>query len=250
MKPLVARMNGVGRNFAQLGQARLPWLVALVLLSIQAWVESRGGYLAVPWWYETFGLTREDFLHGKLWQVATYAFLHGSWLHAMANVGCLLMLGTRIEHFLGSGTLLKILGIGVLGGAVGHLTLAAGGENAGPLVGSSAACFSLLILITTLSPESRMWPLPVSARNLGLGLLLSFAALALMDPALGVPGISGAGEWMSRQGLSSWWSIGHACHLGGGLAGWVYGRWLLRPRVTLDRLRRDRARREAGGKLG
>lgn len=250
MKPLVARMNGVGRNFTQLAQARVPWLVVLVLLSIQTWVESRGGYLAVPWWYETFGLTRESFLHGKLWQVISHAFLHGSWLHAVANACCLLMLGTRIEHYLGSRTLLKMLGIGVLGGAAGHLALAAGGVSAGPLVGSSAACFGLLILITTLSPESRMWPLPISGRNLGLGLLLSSSALALIDPAMGICGLSKAGEWFSQQGLSSWWSIGHACHFGGGLAGWLYGRWLLRPRVTLDRLRRERARREADGKVG
>ncbi len=250
MNSLVARMKGIGRNFSQLGQARLPWLMVMVLMLIQTWVEWCGGYQSVPWWYQTFGLTREDFLRGELWQVVSYSFLHGSWLHAVANAGCLLMLGTRIEHYLGSRTLFKILGIGVLGGAAGHLALAAGGENAGPLVGSSAACFGLLILITTLSPESRMWPLPVSARNLGLGLLLSFAALAMMDPSLGVPGLSRAGEWISRRGLSSWWSIGHACHLGGGVAGWLYGRWLLRPRVTLDRLRRDRARREADGKVG
>ena len=32
--------------------------------------------------------------------------------------------------------------------------------------------------------------------------------------------------------------------IGGGLAGWWYGRWLLRPRVTLASLRRDRERRE------
>lgn len=248
MKSLVARMEGVGRNFLQLGQARLPWLVILVLLAIQIWVESRGGYRSVPWCYETFGLTRTDVVSGKLWQVVTYAFLHGNWLHALANAGCLLMLGTQIEHFLGSRTLLKILVIGVLGGAMGHLALAAGGELAGPLVGSSAACFGLLILITTLSPESRMWPLPVSGRNLGLGLLLSSAVLAILDPALGVPGLFRIGAWMSQQGLSSWWSIGHACHFGGGLAGWLYGRWLLRPRITIDRLRRERARREAGGK--
>jgi len=246
MNSLVARMNGVGRNFTQLGQARLPWLVVMVLMLIQTWVEWRGGYQSVPWCYQTFGLTRDDILRGKLWQVVSYAFLHGSWLHAVANAGCLLMLGTRIEHFLGSRTLLRILGIGVLGGAAGHLVLAAGGENAGPLVGSSAACFGLLILSTTLSPESRMWPLPISGRNLGLGLLLSFGTLSLMDPALGVPGFSRAGDWMNKQGLSSWWSIGHACHLGGGLSGWLYGRWLLRPRVTLDRLRRERARREVG----
>jgi hypothetical protein len=39
--------------------------------------------------------------------------------------------------------------------------------------------------------------------------------------------------------------MGHACHFGGGMAGWLFGRWLLRPRISLERLRRDRERREA-----
>lgn len=250
MNPLVARMNGVGRNILQLRQAKLPWLVALGLLSIQAWVESRGGYRMVPWWYETFGLTRESLLQGRLWQILSYALLHGSWLHVVANAGCLLMLGTRLEHFMGSGKLLKVLVIGTFGGAIGHLVLAPGGGSAGLLVGSSAACFCLLILITTLSPESRMWPLPVSGRSLGLGLLGSSALLAMMDPALDLPGLSSVGKWSADQGLAAWWSIGHACHLGGGLAGWLFGRWMLRPRISLERLRRERARREAGSRPG
>jgi membrane associated rhomboid family serine protease len=250
MNSVVARMNGVGRNFAQLGQARLPWLAAAMLLVIQVAVESRGGYLSVPWWYETFGLTRGSFLSGKVWQVVSYAFLHGSWIHVVANTGCLLMLGTRLEYYLGSHKLLKTICFGVLGGAVAHLGFAAAGENAGPLVGSSAACFGLLILITTLSPESRMWPLPVSGRHLGLGLMAGSALLALIDPSLELPIFSQAGQWMVRRGLGSWFLIGHACHLGGGIAGWLYGRWLLRPRVTLERLRLERARREAAGGNG
>jgi membrane associated rhomboid family serine protease len=40
--------------------------------------------------------------------------------------------------------------------------------------------------------------------------------------------------------------MGHACHFGGALAGWLYGRWMLRQRVTLEKLRRDRARRGRG----
>ncbi len=250
MNSIVARMNGVGRNFSQLGQARLPWLMLLLLLVIHFTLESRGGHLSLPWFYVTFGLTRDSFLSGKVWQVVTYALLHGSWLHLVANTGCLLMLGTRLEHYLGSRKLLKIVVFGILGGAVGHLVLAAAGENAGPLVGSSAACFGLLILITTLSPESRMWPLPVSGRHLGIGLMTASAVLALSDPSLGLPLFSKAGEWMVRRGLGSWFLIGHACHLGGGFAGWLYGRWLLRPRVTLERLRLERARREAAGGNG
>jgi membrane associated rhomboid family serine protease len=44
--------------------------------------------------------------------------------------------------------------------------------------------------------------------------------------------------------MGHWFRIGHACHFGGGLAGWIYGRWLLRPRVSLKQLERSRARRE------
>ena len=89
-----------------------------------------------------------------------------------------------------------------------------------------------------------MWPLPVSARNLGLGLLLGSALLAAIDPALGIPGLAqgrrldrGAASARSRRS-------GHACHLGGGIAGWLSGRWILRPRVSLEVLRRRREARE------
>jgi membrane associated rhomboid family serine protease len=91
-----------------------------------------------------------------------------------------------------------------------------------------------------------MFPLLVSGRSLGLGILVAAAFLALINPALGLPGFSVIGKLMVDHGMEDWFRMGHACHLGGGLAGWAYGRWLLRPRVTLDRLRRERARREAG----
>jgi membrane associated rhomboid family serine protease len=46
--------------------------------------------------------------------------------------------------------------------------------------------------------------------------------------------------------FGSWiFEIGHACHLGGGLAGWLMGLWILRPRITLEELQKERARREA-----
>jgi membrane associated rhomboid family serine protease len=50
---------------------------------------------------------------------------------------------------------------------------------------------------------------------------------------------------MATHGMGTWFDLGHACHFGGGVAGWLYGRWLLRPRVSLERLRRDRERHEA-----
>jgi membrane associated rhomboid family serine protease len=90
-----------------------------------------------------------------------------------------------------------------------------------------------------------MLPLLVSGRSLGFGILLAALLLALVNPQLGVPGFSEIGREVERNGLGSWFRMGHACHFGGGIAGWIYGRWILRPRVTLASLRRDRARREA-----
>ena len=90
-----------------------------------------------------------------------------------------------------------------------------------------------------------MMPLPVSGRSLGLGVLAAELILALADPALGVPVFLNLGNWLVGHGLGHWFQMGHACHFGGGVAGWLFGRWLLRPRINLERLRRDRERQEA-----
>ena len=200
----------------------------------------------------TFGLGREGILSGKIWQVVTYGLLHGGWLHAAGNSLLVLLIGSRIEHMAGRSAMLKALLGGVLGGALAHLLLAPDGDGAPLLVGLSGGCLSLLLLLTTLSPQSRMMPLPLSGRSLGLGILSAELLMALMNPELGVPGLSAVGGMLVERGGDSWFKIGHACHFGGGLAGWAYGRWLLRPRITLKRLRRDRERREAGesGRVG
>jgi membrane associated rhomboid family serine protease len=38
--------------------------------------------------------------------------------------------------------------------------------------------------------------------------------------------------------------VSHACHLGGSLAGYISGKYLLRPRVTIETLRRAREKQE------
>ena len=208
-------------------------------MAIQTGVASAGGAAVHPDWFVTFGLSRAGFLSGHLWQIASYGLLHGSWWHAGINSLCVLLIGSRIEHIAGRRTLLRATLAGVVGGGLGHLLL-----GSGLLVGLSGGCMALLLLVTTLSPQSRMLPLPVSGRSLGLGLLLAALVLTLLNPVLGVPGASVAGQWLASRGLGGWFQIGHACHLGGGLAGWLYGRWLLRAPVTLQQLRRARARRE------
>jgi membrane associated rhomboid family serine protease len=161
------------------------------------------------------------------------------------NALFLLLIGSRIEHMAGRATLVKATGFGILGGALGHLALAPGSAGSPLLVGMSGGCLGVLVLLTTLSPQSRMMPIPVSGKSLGMGILTAELTLALINPGLGVTGFSALGKWMVAHGMGGWFTIGHACHFGGGIAGWLYGRWLLRPRVSLGSLRRDRRRREA-----
>ena len=200
------------------------------------------GQTAPPgWWYETFGLSRAGVLSGNAWQLLSYGLLHGSWWHVGLNALLVLAIGPRIEAIIGSMATARTLLAGVLAGGACHLLL-----GSGLLVGLSGGCVALLLLLTTLSPQSRMWPLPVSGKSLGLGIMAAEFLLALVDPALGIPGVSGVGRWFAAHGMGAWFHVGHACHFGGGLAGWLYGRWFRRTRVTLEQLRRDRARREAG----
>lgn len=231
-----APLATAGRNLRRIPASHATLAVALGILAIHPVVQA---FADPRWIYETLGLSRAGFLTGKLWQLFTHALLHGAWWHVALNSLFVLLIGSRIEHMVGSRMTLCVTLAGILLGGVFHLLL-----GAGLLVGMSGGCMALLLLLTTLSPQSRMLPLPLSGRSLGLGVLLASLILALVNPDLGVPGFRDAGQWLTRQGQSSLFQMGHACHFGGALAGWLCGRWILRPRVTLDQLRRDRARRE------
>ena len=232
--------SNAARSLGQLKHSPVSWKIAGVVLGIHLVVESRGGVDFHASLFENLGLSRSGVFEGKIWQILTYGFLHGAWWHAGLNALFMLLIGSRIEHMAGGSMVVRATFAGILGGGLIHLLL-----GSGLLVGMSGACVAVLLLLTTLSPQSRMFPLPVSGRSLGAGILLGELVLALLDPSSGVPGFSSAGKWLFANGMGSWFQIGHACHFGGGLAGWLCGHWLLRPRITLDRLRRERARREA-----
>ncbi|MDP3850252.1 MAG: rhomboid family intramembrane serine protease [Luteolibacter sp.] len=232
--------SNAGRHLRRILYSPASWLWVVVVMAIQIRVAARGGPEDLGWCFENFGLSRDGLRAGKIWQIGSYGLLHGAWWHAALNGLIVLVIGSRVEHMAGRPALMRTMAAGVLAGGLCHVWF-----GAGLLVGLSGGCLALLLLLTTLSPQSRMFPLPVSGKSLGFGILAAALILALMNPDLDLPGFSAAGRALVDQGMGSWFQIGHACHFGGGLAGWLYGRWMLRPRVTLDSLRRDRARREA-----
>lgn len=228
-----------GRNVRRLKSSRMVWALAVVLLCAHAATLLAGWNRedAEPW--QVWGLSREGIRQGRVWQFVSYALLHGSWFHLAVNLLFLLLVGSRVEHITGG----RVVAVAVLAGAVlggtAHVLL-----GTGILVGISGGALALWMLLIGLSPESRMLPFPGPCIWLGWGVLLASLVLALCDPNGGFGPFRELGDALEIR-FGSWlFAIGHACHFGGGLAGWLVGLWILRPRITLEALQKERARRE------
>jgi membrane associated rhomboid family serine protease len=204
----------------------------LVLLLLQLMLMFAGGLPKVFWYYENFGLSWDGISHGKVWQLLSYALLHGDWFHLLINLFILWFAGGRVVQMLGQRKSLEIIVAGVLVGGLLHLLsslLRVTGYGDSYLVGISGACFALLLALTTLSPHTRMGFIPVSGKNLGLGIVIGEALLWLMHPSLSLPVLSSLGVQVVAWGGAALFEISHACHLGGALAGWCLARRVLAP---------------------
>jgi membrane associated rhomboid family serine protease len=177
-----------------------------------------------------FGLLWEGWNPGLIWRGVTYAFVHGNGVHLALNLTGLLIIGPKVERIGGGATLLRVFFAGALIGGAAHLVLAPPGQQGIPLVGASGGIMALLLWLTTTSPDAQTWPIRVSGRSLGLGVIVAEACL--LTVAWGFP-------------HASFQPVAHACHLGGALVGWGMARRLLRPSPTLEDLRKERARRES-----
>lgn len=222
-------------------------LFCVAQLVIHLVVELCGG--VQYWWglYHSLGLSVEGAQSGQVWQFFSYSLLHGSWLHVIANVLLLWLVGGRVQVIVGQKKMVLTLLGGILLGGVFHLLsdLVAGPNAWRLLVGSSGAVMAVLLLLTSLSPDSRMFPVYVSGRNFGLGVMLASLVLTLMHPNLGVPGLSQAGLWVIYDlGLDSIFSVSHACHLGGGIAGILMAKVVFGKKVTLEDLQKQRRKKE------
>lgn len=236
---MISRESDWLAHLRRIPGARVSCGVVVFLLGIHALMAFTGGMQAHRGWFDAFGLSRETLFAGGVWRLVTYAWLHGNWWHVGLNAMLVLVLGARIDYIAGHALVVRVMLAGLIAGGLFHVLLAPG-----LLIGFSGAVMALLILLVTLSPESRMFPLPVSGKSLGLGIMAAALIFAVVHPDGGVPGPDRLGKWLEQQGMGAWFQLGHACHLGGGLAGWGIGRWMLRPRVSLARLQRDRAKRE------
>src|ERR1043165_1837180 len=140
-----------------------------------------------------FALSRDGLLHGKIWQLLTFQFLHSTpwpW-HLLFNCLGLYFFGRPVEESLGSKRFLWLyLLCGVAGGLLQVLlTVLLPKHPDIPVVGASAGVCGVIAIFCTMNPmqELRIWiyffPVSILARYflMFLGLISAFGALIPFD---------------------------------------------------------------------
>src|SRR5256714_9735650 len=83
-------------------------------------------------------------LHGEVWRIATYSFLHFNWLHLLLNVGLLFWIGRIVEKQAGTGQAALIYFASVVTSAIVILLVHYFHPKTGATVGASGGVFGLL----------------------------------------------------------------------------------------------------------
>ena len=157
-----------------------------------------------------------------LWQLVTYAFLHGSLAHIFVNMFALYMFGGVLERYWGVPRFLQYYFASVLaaGGAQLATTWLSGSYES--TIGASGAVFGLLLAFGFNFPREKVLlliaPIPIPA-------WLFVTIYGVIELFLGVTGIQA--------------NVAHFAHLGGMLGGAVMMLWW---RLE-DRLRASRGSR-------
>ncbi len=165
-----------------------------------------------------FALSKQGLMDGRVYQLITFQFMHGGWMHLLGNMVGLYFFGRSMEETLGRNGLLKLyLASGTIGGLFQvALAFAFPKFYSGGVVGASAGVFGLIAAFATRAPDQPItmlvfFVLPVTFP--AKVFLFIFAALSisgLVGPLLNPPLLS---------------NIAHGAHLGGMLTGIFYLRW-------------------------
>jgi membrane associated rhomboid family serine protease len=209
------------------------WSATMVLLVVNVGafileLISYGPQLAIPG-DDYFALSIGGLRHGFVWQLLTYQFMHGGWLHLLLNCWAIYVFGREVEDTLGRNRFLTLyFSSGVIGGLFQALAgVLLPDRFGGPMVGASAGAFGLVAAFATLYPERPLMLLLffIIPLNMRAKFLLLFSAL------LTVVGL------VFRMD-----NIAHAAHLGGMLTGLVFVRYAIHWQWHWPRLHRPQIR--------
>ena len=158
-------------------------------------------------------LVPEMVVHGRLWQLYTYAFLHGGPSHLLFNMLWLWWFGAQLEMDWGHKKFMEFysfcaVGAGLTTVAVSY-THIAGVQTNSLTVGASGGIFGILMAFAMLYGEQEIWLFPIPFSVKAKYFVAGVAFLTL------VGAIMAAGP---RRGDS----VAYVAHLGGLLFGFLY----------------------------
>jgi membrane associated rhomboid family serine protease len=174
----------------------LAWNVILFL--IQQMTQARLG----PWMSEVFGLVPVLVWRGWVWQLVTYMFLHGGFIHIIFNMLALWMFGSELEYLWGTRRFLRFYFFTGIGAAI--TTVLVTPHSPVPTIGASGAIYGLLLAYGVTFPDRPIllyFLFPIRAKYF----VILFGIIELLAPF-----------------TSPHSGIAHFAHLGGILFGWLY----------------------------
>jgi membrane associated rhomboid family serine protease len=92
-----------------------------------------------------------------VWQVASYGFLHGDFMHLFFNMFALWMFGMQVENTMGTKRFLTYYFVCVIGAGIVQLIAVWATGSFAPTVGASGAVFGLLLAFGMFFPEQPIY---------------------------------------------------------------------------------------------
>jgi membrane associated rhomboid family serine protease len=218
----------------------LKWSATVILLVANGVVFLLQQFISPRFLEDYLCLSLRGLAHGYVWQLISFQFLHGGWMHLLFNSLGLFFFGRPVEHVLGRSRFVQLyLSAGVLGGLL-QLALAivfptvfnpdSGVVGASAGVSGLVAAFAMIHWYERFTLLFYFFPIVMRGRTL-FWISIGMAVLGVVS------------AWFpsgnSPRGGSD---VAHAAHLGGLLAGFAWIRWGLGSRTLSWRWKPFRGR--------
>jgi membrane associated rhomboid family serine protease len=145
----------------------------------------------------------------QIWQLLTYGFMHGNFMHLFFNMFALFMFGSDVERLFGPKRYLIYYLTAVVGAALMHLIVVSFANlPPAPVVGASGAVFGILLAFGMAWPHRKLIMIPIP---IPMPAWLFVTLYGLLELYLGIT--------QTSQGVA------HFAHLGGMATGFVLIRY-------------------------